>query len=38
LLIDDVVTSGATLSECSRMLKNAGAKSIVCVTFAATRE
>ncbi len=38
LLVDDVITSGATLSECSRMLKNAGAKSILCVTFAVTRE
>ncbi len=38
LLIDDVVTSGATLSECSRMIKNAGAKSITCVTLAVTRE
>ncbi|MBE6985528.1 MAG: ComF family protein [Ruminococcaceae bacterium] len=38
LLIDDVVTSGATLSECSRTLKNVGAKSITCVTLAATRD
>ena len=35
LLVDDVITSGATLSECARTLKRAGAKSIVCVTLAA---
>ncbi len=35
LLIDDVITSGATLTECSKILKKAGAKSIVCGTFAA---
>ncbi|MBQ3216615.1 MAG: ComF family protein, partial [Oscillospiraceae bacterium] len=38
LLIDDVITSGATLSECSRVLLTAGADSVVCATFAATRE
>lgn len=37
LLIDDVITSGATLSECGRVLKAAGAKSVVCLTIAATR-
>lgn len=37
LLVDDVVTSGATLSECARILKKAGAKSVVCITLAATR-
>ena len=37
LLIDDVITSGATLSECSRTLLKAGAKSVVCVTLAAVR-
>ena len=37
LLIDDVITSGATLSECARTLKKAGAKSIICLTVAATR-
>ncbi len=34
LLVDDIVTSGATLSECSRLLLTAGAKSIVCVCAA----
>lgn len=38
LLVDDVMTSGATLSECSRTLRNAGAGNIVCVTLAAVRE
>ncbi len=35
LLIDDVITSGATLTECSRTLKKSGAKSVICGTFAA---
>ena len=34
LLIDDVVTSGATLSECARTLLEAGAKSVVCAALA----
>lgn len=37
LLLDDVITTGATLSECSRVLKNAGAASVICATLAATR-
>ncbi len=36
LLIDDIVTSGATLSECARILKEAGAQS-VCAAAAAGR-
>ena len=35
LLIDDVITSGATLTECSKTLKKAGAESVICGTFAA---
>ncbi len=35
LLIDDVVTSGATLSECSSALQKAGAQSVICATLAA---
>lgn len=37
LLIDDVITSGATLSECSRVLRTAGAAEVVCATLAAAR-
>lgn len=36
LLIDDVITSGATLDECSKILSLAGADSVVCGTLAAT--
>lgn len=34
LLVDDVMTTGATLDSCSRALKKAGAKSIVALTVA----
>ena len=34
LLVDDVITSGATLSACARELKTAGAAQIWCVTLA----
>ena len=37
LLVDDVITTGATLSECARVLKEAGAADVVCLTLAATR-
>lgn len=34
LLIDDIYTSGATLSECARVLKRHGARHVYCLTFA----
>ena len=34
LLIDDVYTTGATIMECSRVLKRAGAESIFVFTLA----
>lgn len=34
LLIDDVVTTGATLDSCAEELLNSGAKSVVCLTLA----
>ena len=34
LLIDDVVTTGSTLSECARILLLSGAASVVCATLA----
>jgi len=37
LLCDDVKTTGATLNECSKMLKKAGVKKIYCLTAAITK-
>ena len=37
ILIDDVATSGATLSECAAELRKAGADSVVGLTFARAR-
>lgn len=34
LLIDDVVTTGATLAECAKTLRLAGAAKVVCATLA----
>ncbi len=34
LLVDDVVTTGATLSECARMLENSGAEAVYAITLA----
>lgn len=34
LLVDDVLTTGSTLSECARVLKKAGAASVYAVTAA----
>ena len=36
LLIDDILTTGSTLSEASRILLQAGAASVVCATLALT--
>jgi len=33
LLIDDIVTTGSTLSECAKMLIEAGARRVVCATM-----
>lgn len=35
-LVDDVVTSGATVDECARVLKEQGARTVVAVSFART--
>jgi len=37
LLVDDVVTTGSTLSECAKTLKEAGVKEVVCATLARAR-
>ena len=34
LLIDDIFTTGATLNECSKMLKQAGTKKVDVLTIA----
>ena len=38
LLIDDIVTTGATLAECSCVLRTAGASDVVYAAFAAPRK
>ena len=36
IVIDDIVTSGATLYYCNRYLVNAGARSVLCLALAKT--
>jgi ComF family protein len=36
LLVDDVATTGNTLNECSRVLRKAGCKDILCLVLART--
>ncbi|MCH5162577.1 MAG: ComF family protein [Clostridiales bacterium] len=38
VLIDDVMTTGSTLSECAKVLKKAGAKNVFALTFASVPE
>ncbi len=38
LLLDDIITTGATVSECARVLLTAGAKEVVCAAIAARRQ
>lgn len=38
LLIDDVCTTGATLSECAKMLKLHGANAVYCITLFTTKQ
>nr|WP_278252130.1 phosphoribosyltransferase family protein [Deferrivibrio essentukiensis] len=34
LLVDDIITTGATVNECARALKEGGAKNIDCFILA----
>ena len=38
LLIDDILTTGATLREAARVLREAGAEKVICATLAAADE
>lgn len=37
LLLDDILTTGSTVSECARVMKTAGAKNVYCAAVAAGR-
>lgn len=36
ILLDDIITTGSTVSECARMFMTAGAKEVLCVAVAAS--
>jgi len=36
ILVDDIYTTGASLNECAKTLKNSGARDILCMTLAIT--
>ncbi|MCT4552537.1 MAG: ComF family protein [Alphaproteobacteria bacterium] len=36
ILIDDVIATGATINECAKALKKAGAKKVIAISFAKT--
>ena len=38
LIVDDIMTTGCTVDECSRMLKEAGAKSVIAAVVATGRK
>jgi len=38
LLIDDIITTGSTLSECAKTLRYSGATEVVCATLARAKE
>ena len=38
LIIDDIITSGSTLSECARTLRAAGAAEVLCAAVARSRD
>lgn len=38
LMVDDILTTGSTLSECSRVLKDAGALKVIAVVIASGRK
>lgn len=37
LLVDDVITTGTTMMECARVLKNSGAQAVYAIAFCRTR-